>query len=309
MAEKFDRPVNVTDAETGEYLGTYEAGSYQEKRQQQRNVAKSETFVERQMRYSDRGDVCGGFFVQLTKPAEILMEQVSNATLSKLIYLATYIDRNNIICEDGGWEKRERKPKPLTKGEIQDLLQVNRQTFGSFWKEAIETGMIAETDDGYVMPKEQFRFCDSGRVDKRKTMMVKMFKHAIRYMYQNTDERSKKSISHLYRLIPFINLKYNMLCQNPFEKDRAEIKSLTLGDICELIGIDRKNQHHVLRGLKSLRFVDKNGDERSVISYRWDYKNENRYVISINPQFYAGYIEQTEMIKMIDNFAIEESED
>lgn len=305
MAEKFNRSVNITDAETGEFLGTYETGSYLTESKRQHGIVKSETFEQRQVRYAQQETLCGGFFVQLTQPSEILLENVTNATLAKLIYLATYIDKNNIISADGGWEGRERKPKPLSKKEIQDLLQVNRQTFSAFWKEATGSKMILETNNGYLMSKDQFRFCDNSMVNKRTTMMVKMFKHAIRYMYQNTDERSKKFITHLYRLIPFINLKYNTLCRNPFEKDVAEIELLTLGDICELVGIDRSHQQRVLSGLKNLRFVDKNGDVRSVITYKWDYKNENRYVVKINPQFYAGYIGQEEMAKMIDDFGVE----
>ena len=65
----------------------------------------------------------------------------------------------------------------------------------------------------------------------------------------------------------------------------------------------------MVKALKKLSFIDKQGDLRSVITYRWDMKNkEDRYWITINPQFYSGYITDGEMVSMLDDFKYSENE-
>lgn len=277
----------------------------------------NQTFEEKNENYKDTLEVRGQFFSVLVRETETLWGDLSEPTISKLIFLATYMDKNNCICFDGGWEtevvgkkKRSvRKSNPMSKNDIRILLQVSKHTFYQFWNECVEQKAIIETENGIFLPRKMIRFCDNSNVNTSKVRMIKVFKHAIRYMYENTDERSKKSLTHLYRLIPFINLKYNILCENPFEMERENIIPLTAADICEKLGLDRKFHERVVKALKKLSFEDMQGNLRSVITYRWDRKNgEERYWITINPQFYSGYIGETEMMEMLDDFYYDEKE-
>ena len=289
---KFNDDREFADLGTGEYLPVA-AGSKlipPERVNQMAQYAQrnNQTFDEKNENYKDTLEARGHFFSVLVRKTETLWGNLSEPTVGKLIFLATYMDKNNCICFDGGWEKtREgkkqvivRKAKPMAKTDIRELLGVSNHTFYQFWNECVS-----------------------------KVRMIKVFKHAVRYMYENTDERSKKSLTHLYRLIPFINLKYNILCENPFEVEREKLVPLTAADICEKLGLDRKFHERVVKALKKLSFVDKQGNIRSVITYRWDRKNEEeRYWITINPQFYSGYIGETEMMQMLDDFRYNENE-
>lgn len=318
---KFNDDREFTDLGTGEYLPVA-AGSKlippervnQMKQYAQRN---NQTFDEKNENYRDTLETRGHFFSVLVRKTETLWDNLTEPTISKLIFLATYMDKNNCICFDGGWEKTTegkkqvivRKAKPMTKADIRELLDVSNHTFYQFWNECIESGVIIENENGVFLPRKMIRFCDNSSVNTSKVRMIKVFKHAIRYMYENTDERSKKSLTHLYRLIPFINLKYNILCENPFEVERENLIPLTAADICEKLGLDRKFHERVVKALQKLSFVDKQGNLRSVITYRWDRKNaEDRYWITINPQFYSGYIGEAEMMQMLDDFRYNENE-
>lgn len=247
----------------------------------------------------------GEFFVTVCnkQQQELLYKDVTEPTVNKLMYLATFMRSDNCLCNDEG--------KPLDKAAISNLLLVRRITFSAFWKECIEKNLITGDDkNGYYLPKDKFRYFNNKGLDQKKTALIKVFKHSVRYMYENTDERSKKSLSHLYRLIPYINLKYNVLCTNPFEMDKAKVNRITLADMCELLGVDKSQKHRLLNCLKKLSFIDKQGDERSVITYSWDrYQENERYWIRINPQFYAGYAKESEWIEMIKEFEIGMMED
>jgi len=308
---KFNCESTLVDIETGEAIDVA-AGSKlvspERVKQMSEYAQKAELTNEA---YKDTLTVRGNFFTVLCRKTEALWENLSEPTIGKLIFLSTFIDINNRLCFDGGWENNGqvivRNSKPMSKADVKEILGVGDKTFYQFWDECVTAQAIIETEEGIFLPKKLVRFCDSSKINKSKVRMIKVFKHAVRYMYENTDERSKKSLTNLYRLIPFINLKYNVLCANPFEQDKSNIRPLTAADICEKLGLERKYHERVVKALKKLSFVDMQGDLRSVISYRWDMKNkEERYWIKINPQFYSGYISDEEMVRMLDDFVYDE---
>lgn len=317
MEERINHTTDLVDTNTGEIIhvqsGTKIVPPDRQKQKKEYAIKANQSFTEKNERYSDTLAVRGNFFVSLCQETELYWQEITEPTLGKLIYLATFIDKNNCICYDGGWNTteepdggkvHERIPKPMTKEDIQKTLNVSAPTFRAFWKECMDKELIIEKNAAYYLSKEMFRFCDNTGISKRKTRMVKMFKHAIRYMYENTDERSKKTLIHLYRLIPFINLTHNGLCSNPFESDKKNIRPLPLAKICEMFGIDPSHQTRFLKKLKKLRFIDKQGNECSVIRYSWLYYDKDIYWITINPQFYSGYISEEDMVAMVEEFKL-----
>ena len=313
MEQKFNYDSQWVNTETGEVMdiqsGSKIVSPETNKQRQQYAISADQTFSEKNEQFSETHNKRGSFFIAPCYETDLFWSQLTDHTLGKLVYLATYMDKNNCICHDGNWEREgnvsKRNPIPMTKEEIREVLGVNRKTFAGFLRECITKEAIIETDNGYFLSKKMFRFCDDTGINRHKVPMVKMFKHAIRYMYTHTDERSRKSLVHLYRLIPFINLTYNGLCSNPFETDKNEIEVLSLGIICDKLGIDRSHQKRFLDKLKSLRFIDKEGVECSVISYRWIYYDKDIFWVTINPQFYSGYISEEAMVEMVNEFRIE----
>lgn len=322
MEERINYDTQFIDQSSGEILqikrGTKLISPERQSQQREYAIKSNQSFTEKNEQYSETQKLRGNFFVALCQETELFYPEVSEPTLGKLIYLATYIDANNCICHDGNWEiqnngdnqrvKYIRNTVPMTKLEINTTLKISRQSFSPFWNECIAKKLIIENNGAFFISKQMFRFCDNSGVNKKKTRMVKMFKHAIRYMYENTDERSKKTLIYLYKLIPFISLSHNGLCSNPFEEDKDKIKPLSLGQICKLFGIDRRNQIYFLKKLKKLRFIDKEGKDCSVIKYTWLYYDRDIYWITINPQFYSGYIKEKEMAELVAEFRNEEIE-
>lgn len=314
MEEKFNYDTQFVDQVSGEVI-TIKAGSkiVSPDRQQQKQkyaLVANQTFKEKNEQYKNTQELRGSFFSILCQETELFYPEITEPTLGKLIYLATFIDANNCICKDGNWRDQDdgrsvRITIPMTKVEINDVLNISRRTFSPFWNECINKKLIIENEGAYYLSKELFGFGSIKYTNTKKTRIIKMFKHAIRYMYEHTDERSKKTLIYLYRLIPFINLSHNGLCSNPFESNKDKIKPLSLGQICKLFDIDRRNQIYFLKKLKKLRFVDTQGKECSVIRYSWLYYDRDIYWITINPQFYSGYINEDSMVEMVKEFELE----
>lgn len=290
----------ILDTTTGE-MTPIESGRYISVKELETRKINAKAKIDTVQRHKKDSTYRGPFTVALNRDFEdIYASGISDQTLNKIIYLSTYIDNNNKLVRDGGWQKATRIITPLTLQDIKNLLNVSDKPWRAFWREATENNLIIEKDGEYYLPRNMFRFCDTEYVDAKQTAMIKLFRHAVRYMYENTSNNTKRAMVHLYRLIPFINLTHNVMCENPFEKDIEKIVPLKMSDICRKLGIDVSNQTRFIRELKKLHFIDKQGKENSVITYRWFYKEEDIYWVTINPLFYSGYIEIDEAIEMAD---------
>ena len=303
----------LVSATTGEVFdlkaGTKIVSPEEQKRKQEWAVARAKQKED----YALEDALRGTWYSIVVRDDNSIFGDVSGATINKIIYLGTYMDNYNALRKsynrvvDSETGKAMYQSVYMTKQDVWNLLGGTKRLFYNFWNEAIEHHLLEEEDGKVYIMRNVFSYGSTKKIDKKKYAMVQMYKHAIRYMYENTNDQTRKWLVYLYTLIPYLNLKYNVLCINPFEQDKENIKPLTMGDICERLGRDRRDQTRILRGLKKLHFIDKQGDERSVIKILWDYKNEDRNWISINPQFYAGYVNGIEMQQLTDLFAIGEN--
>jgi hypothetical protein len=215
--------------------------------------------------------------------------------LPKIIYLASFVDINNCICYDGKWVAKCRKSIPMQKQDIQKVLSISKPTFRTFMNEVSELNILTQREEAYYLADDLFRFCNSRNVDRKKVRMVKVFRHAVRDVYSNIDSRSAKNLSHLFRLIPFVNMKYNILCHNPWEQFLDAIIPLDECDICKIARLTNGNRKRLIDSLLFLDFADKQGTKRKIVI-----SSERGFVV--NPQFFSGYIAENEMSELVKKF-------
>ena len=250
-------------------------------------------------------EMCGDFYWTLFDSKEEYFPDVSDSLLAKIIYLVTYMDyeTNLLMVQDSSTSPK----RPMKRCDVAKVIRLHRCKFSRFWDELMATGIITEEEDGSlrVCPL----FC-KGALTKRNMAAMKVFTHAVRYMYENIDVRSHQYIAYLFRFIPYINLRYNVVCKNPLETERSEVVRLTAKDMCHILGIDDTQVKRFIKTLFKLSFVDKNGDKRSVITLVTNYKNDGeRNFVLINPQFYSAYMNQADMLSALDEFALKEGEE
>ena len=299
------------DAETGDtvYLpGDTIIRTKEEREQIKAAIAKKQEYAEaHRVANTFTHNLCGEFFWSLYNTGQDYHPNVSDDMLAKIIYLLTYLDykKNMLVIRSNASDAY----RPMTKEDVKNVIRLHRCNFPRFWNDLKSSGIIAENESGELMVCDSFK---RGKIDGRKTQgmsKIKMYSRAIRYVYENTDVRSHKYLSYLYRLIPFINLKYNVLCLNPLETDKHKVNPLTTKELCELIGIEgrKDNADRLINKLFKLMFFDKNKDKLSVITTIKRIKNDEvcQY-ITINPQFYAGYISTEDIIDIMGEFVIHE---
>lgn len=289
------------DGETGEVIPV-QANSVirsEEERKKVRQVLESKQELVR-----FKGDTCGDFFWSLYKVGEEYYPEVSDSMLVKVIYLLSYLDyeKNILVTRENASEPY----RPMTRKDVEKVIRLHRCKFPRFWKELMETGIIQEQEDGSLLVCEKFCRGHLSKKDREGMAAMKLFTHCVRYLYENIEVRGHKYLSYLYRLMPFINLKYNVFCSNPLENDRMKLCWLTTKEMCEILGYSEGNEKRLIQTLFKLSFEDRNGDLRSVITMISNTKNgEMRHFITINPQFYAGYISQEDMQAINFKFSLD----
>ena len=56
-------------------------------------------------------------------------------------------------------------------------------------------------------------------------------------------------------MLPFINLKHNILCYNPFEENLEQIRPLAMSDMCRILGVVESNATRFREEYQQLLFT------------------------------------------------------
>ena len=297
----------IVDRATGTVEGVIAAGTTLETPEQKKvrreileNKAKQKFFVRNE---------CGRFFWSLYYPAEDYFSDVSDATLSRAIYLMTYLsyDKDYLVVRDDVTAPY----RPMQKDDVKKVIGLSERRFEDFWAELMATKIITEQDDGKLVVCDQFQRGKLGKKAKQDMSAMKIFDNCVRYLYENTTTKSHRYLAYLYRLIPYINASYNVFCSNPEETDRNKIRWLTAKEMCWILGLDESNESRIISMLFKIAFIDSNGDSCSVITRVQNYRNsESRNFIVINPQFYQGYrVTPEEAITLMKEFLLKKKGD
>lgn len=288
------------DGETGEMIPVAANATIASKEERENCKKKAEAYTKRAELALLQREICGDFYWTIFNSREEYYPTVTDSMLAKIVYLITYMDygTNILMVRDSATEPK----RPMTKKDMQKVIRLHRCKFSRFWDEMLATGIITEEDDGKLRVCKNF--C-KGKLTNKNAAAMKVFTHAVKYMYENVDVRSHRYIAYLFRLIPYISLRYNIVCKNPLETNESAIEWMTVKEICQVLKIDESQAARFMNNLFSLEFVDRQGDKNSVVMFLKNTKNDEvRNFIIINPQFYSGYMCQDDMRELLDDFKL-----
>ena len=157
------------------------------------------------------------------------------ATISRFLYLATYIDYNNreenVLVKHG----KNNKIEYMTKKDIQKVLKLTKKPFYEFINEIKEKGLLFEINGKiYLNPT----YVNKGKNNFKNKEYTRMFIKTTRELYENCTSRQHKQLSYIYQLLPFIHYESNILCKNPQEKEIELLDKLYFTDICRILGLN-----------------------------------------------------------------------
>ena len=214
------------------------------------------------------------------------------------MFLATHINYNNVLID--------KKNKPLSKPQIQKLMKLNKTQFYDFWKEMEKFHIIKEIDNGVAINDELFF---KGNIDPDlfrgnpldAPAITRLYINGVQALYKKATPSSHKSLSYIFRILPFVNRRYNVVCFNPLEEDADLVQPMTLLDFADTIGYSRDQIKRLMRTLQESTF-EVNGHETKAVGFA----NINSFAtedskIFINPRVYYGgdFIEDADILKIL----------
>ena len=205
----------------------------------------------------------------------------NNIHIIRFIILCTYLSKDGYVR----FESRKITRKKLYKlWDLKDSKQ-SKKTY----KKLKEVNYIYEDEEGCIMINQDIvingkvkGFKKLKKLDEKYTYS-RLFSKNIQDMYYNCDDRKRKLLGNLFKILPFINFKHNVFCANPQELDEKELQLLKWSDLARICGYnDTKQITRFKKDMLNLELYE------GVSTLGMFVGANARQMICVNPKIYYG---------------------
>lgn len=157
------------------------------------------------------------------------LQQLKPETVGRLIFLSTFLSYDDNVLY-------QTQKTPLSIKTLMQVLKLSKATFSRFCKEVMGKYLFICKDkkskeERIILNKQAFirgsllkyKFCESWQ---------KLFIFPIRELYEILPTVKHRYLGYIFKMIPYINIEYNILCLNPYETDLEKIEPISFDDFC-----------------------------------------------------------------------------
>jgi len=200
------------------------------------------------------------------KYGETLLENMSGATLTRLLFIATY-------CDDNGYVG--------SKQDVMYLTHLPQRTFYNFIDEANTLGALRIDGQELYINHAIARYGDC----PKDANFTRIFKDGIRNAYNSCALTEHKTLSYILRIIPFLGRQTNAIVAQGYQEKQFtnQLQRLRFGEFCDIIGYNRKNSKSLARHLLTLKVYREN-----LIGFMAFSTNPEQWFIVVNPRICYG---------------------
>lgn len=215
----------------------------------------------------------GTFVFLLFDYKKELFPNISGANLTRLMFLSTFLNYDGFLAHDNR--------RAISKKNVASLLNLTQSTFKRFWLQMTENEILKEENGLIYLNSAIF---NKGKTDRLDSAMTRICVEGVRSLFEIADVKSHKTLSYVFKILPFINIQYNIACHNPQETDINKIQHFTLGEFCDMVGYDRSKTKRLMKDLFECTF-----DGKNAMRYVSDKFDMQTWRIFVNPKiYYAG---------------------
>lgn len=191
--------------------------------------------------------------------------------LTRFAYLCSYMNYDNLLV----FRSANNRQHPIYEEDLQMVLRISRAETYNTKKELLDNDLIVINDDKTISVNE--KFCKKGEIMKnKKEEKVRIFDNAVKEIYEKSKPTEHKKLSLLFRILPYINLRHNIICDDTTEEIEERIRPITIKTLSELLGVSNASR------LKSdLLSITVGGEPVILISLA-----QNKSMIRVNPLIY-----------------------
>lgn len=206
-------------------------------------INKKKQLSETQLKYlnnktekSEFDKKLGGYIHMAYVKNELLFNKLDldRANISRLIYLATYLDYNTnnegLLVKYGQF----KEIKPLTRQDIRDMLKLSDRTFKYFLSDVRDNNLLFIKDGNIILNTEYF---NKGECNFNSSEYTRIYINTTRELYENSSIRNHKQLSYIFQLIPKLHHETNILLHNPIVTHIEQDNKMSLRDVCIFLGL------------------------------------------------------------------------
>lgn len=220
------------------------------------------------------------FIFLIYQPSHLFLHtfpKMKKGDYPRLIMLATHLIRNDDRI-------RSLENKAAIRSDITKILNTTRSTSSRFIDRAEKSGLIEFDGHGFVhLNTSIFKNGDVGKVTKTRSY-AKLFIQNIRLLYHKfNDGKRLEKLGTLYNLIPFIDLKYNVLSLNANERidNEFQLNPKTMEQVGYLLGMS--DIQKIKKTLLDIKIPV--GEHQLSIVAMTTTGDDSQAVITVNPYF------------------------
>lgn len=206
--------------------------------------------------------------------------------LFRFIYLATFMNYDNLLSNG---------KRLLKESDLVDVLKLGKTEFYKTKNYFVDHNFIKIQENKTILVND--KYCKKGRINKTKSIeVVRMFNDSIRELYEKATPKEHKKLALLIEVLPFINLKFNVICKNPKCEYEENIEPYSMSELCDKLGYDKTHASRLKKDLLKLKV-----NNELVIGI---FEKENGKSIYINPSIYYKGIKMDDIKNLQSMFRI-----
>ena len=218
-------------------------------------------------------DDYGTFLWLCFNPIENLFPDLNGTEVTMLIMLSTFIDYSNLLLTPNN--------KRMRQSDLVTLLQTSKATISRFVNKLKKNNIIDEKPNGdmYLNTKSFYR----GEYRQCQARTTRVYIDTCRKLYYASEKGQRNKLSFIFRMIPWMDYRHNILVANPYEKDEDNVQPISLGDFAEFIGYGRTNSSSLWKTISKIKI-----DGEPVVLAVMRNLNMTDATVMVNPKLLCG---------------------
>lgn len=228
-----------------------------------------------------KSNINNSFFIfMIYQPMKLFLIEYPNLTkgdYARLVYLSTYLQRNGTKLKVSGKTYAKRS-------DIKKLLDIPDRTARAFLNRVEKSGVLYVDETGYInISGKIFKNGKIGGATSKRNFARYFIKNTRQLYKQFKKGKAIDKLGVLYSLVPYLDLKFNVLCKNANNNvsDISEVEPLTMSELAEILGYS--DSFALRRSLKSLK-VDIDGIIYFAVAFH-EIGDVDNSLITVSPFF------------------------
>lgn len=236
------KQIGTYDLETGEVLNPIVINDLADIQRNKRNVDKRKSDDEFKA-FID--ETYGNFYFLFYK---LIGFNIEKQYIIRFLYICTYMDyENNLLF---GSAKGDNKY--MTEKDLKEVLKLSDREIANTKKALIQNELIKLDDNKRLSVNE--KYCLKGKIpNNRNGAKVRIFEDGFKELYEKSKPKEHKKLAMLIQLLPYVNLKYNIICEDATCESIELIAPMDMKRICEIVEYDCSNSSRLKKELLSMR--------------------------------------------------------